>query len=105
MLVENIVAQMLTASGHRLYFYSNSSRSDSEARMEIDFLIAKSKISSRHNISPIEVKSGKNYTLTSINKFRKKYAEQMYTPYVLHTGDRKEEDGIVFLPLYMTPLL
>jgi len=31
--------------------------------MEIDFLIAKSKISGRHNISPIEVKSGKNYTL------------------------------------------
>ena len=73
--------------------------------MEIDFLIAKSKISSRHNISPIEVKSGKNYTLTSLKKFRNKYAEQMDTPYVLHTGDLKEADGITYLPLYMTPLL
>ncbi len=105
MLVENIVAQMLTAGGHRLYFYSNSSRDDSASRMEIDFLIAKNKISSRHNISPIEVKSGKNYTLSSLRKFTKKYGEQTYIPYVLHTGDQKEEEGIVFLPLYMTPLL
>ena len=48
MIVENIVAQMLTASGHKLYFYSNPSRDDASSRMEIDFLIAKSKISSRH---------------------------------------------------------
>ena len=105
MVVENIVAQMLTAAGHKLYFYANSSRDDVTERMEIDFLIAKSKISSRHNISPIEVKSGKNYTLTSLKKFMSKYAEQTCTPYVLHTGDLKEEKGIVYLPLYMSPLL
>lgn len=105
MIVENIVAQMLVASGHKLYFYSNSSRNDASARMEIDFLIAKSKVSSRHNISPLEVKSGKNYTLSSLKKFRTKYTEQLYIPYVLHTGDYKEEDGIIYLPLYMTPLL
>lgn len=105
MIVENIVAQMLASSGHKLYFYSNSSRDDSESRMEIDFLIAKSKINSRHNISPIEVKSGKNYTLSSLRKFIRKYGEQTYIPYVLHAGDLKEEEGIVFLPLYMTPLL
>ena len=105
MLIENIVAQMLTATGHKLYFYSNPSRSDSSSRMEIDFLIAKSKISNRHNISPIEVKSGKNYTLSSIRKFQTKYAGQTYIPYVLHTGDLKEADGITYLPLYMTPLL
>ncbi len=69
MIVENLVAQMLASSGHKLYFYSNSSRDNAADRMEIDFLIAKSKISNRHNISPIEVKSGKNYTLNSLNKF------------------------------------
>ena len=105
MIVENLVAQMLTAAGHKLYFYSNPSRDEVSERMKIDFLIAKSKISSRHNISPIEVKSGKNYTLTSLKKFRNKYAEQTDTPYVLHTGDLKEADGIIYLPLYMTPLL
>lgn len=105
MLIENIVAQMLVASGHRLYFYSSPNRIDRDSRMEIDFLIAKSKISNRHNISPIEVKSGKNYRLISIRKFRNKYHAQLHTPYVLHTGDFKVEDDIVYLPIYMTPFL
>ncbi len=56
----------------RKVFFSNSSRDDANLRMEIDFLIAKSKISSRHDISLIEVKSGKNDTLTSLRKFQKK---------------------------------
>ena len=105
MIIENIVAQMLSASGHKLYFYSNSSRDDKDARMEIDFLISKSKISNRHNISPIEVKSSKNYTLTSLRKFMKRYSEQLNEAYVLHMNDLKIEDGIIYLPLYMTPLL
>lgn len=105
MIMENIVAQMLTASGHKLYFYSNPSRDDASLRMEIDFLTAKSKISNRHNISPIEVKSSKNYTLTSLRKFKEKYKDQLHIPYVLHPNDLKEENGILFLPLYMTPLI
>lgn len=105
MLIENIVAQMLVSSGYKLYFYSNLSRNDKAARMEIDFLVAKDKISNRHNISPIEVKSGKNYTLTSIRKFIDKFHSELHTPYVLHTGDLKIEDRIVFLPVYMASLL
>lgn len=102
MIVENIVAQMLVANGHKLYFYSNPSNEDTASKMEIDFLIAKSKTTSRHNISPIEVKSGKNYTLTSLRKCIKKYYEQLHTPYVIHTSDVKIEEGIVYIPLYMT---
>lgn len=105
MIVENVVAQMLVVSGHKLYFYSNPSREDRNARMEIDFLIAKDKISNRHNISPIEVKSSTRYTLTSLRKFVTKYKEQTHIPYVIHPNDFKEEDGIVYLPLYMTPML
>ena len=105
MVVENAVAQMLIAAGHRLYFYTNSDRENKENRMEIDFLVAKSKITNRHNISPIEVKSGKNYTLSSLKKFISKYNEQLFIPFVLHDGDLKEEEGVVYLPLYMTALL
>lgn len=105
MLVENIVSQMLKASGHNLFFFSNSSRASAEDRMEIDFLIAKQTTTSRHNISPIEVKSGARYALTSLTKCMTKYAKDLSTPYVLHDKDLKIEDGIVFLPLYMTPLL
>jgi len=105
MIFENVVAQMLTANGKTLYFYSNSSRTDKESRMEIDFLLAKSKITSRHNISPLEVKSGKNYTLSSLNKFRHKYSEQLNEAFVLHTADLREKDGITYLPVYMISCL
>ena len=105
MLVENIVAQMLRASGHKLYFFSSSSKNEAQERMEIDFLISKPEITSRHNISPIEVKSGKRYTLNSLKKCIARYSSYLSTPYVLHDKDVKEDDGIVYLPLYMTPLL
>lgn len=105
MLVENVVAQMLATAGHKLYFYSNSSRDNAEDRMEIDFLTAKSKLTSRHNITPIEVKSSQRYTLTSIKKCIAKFDKYLTTPIVLHSADLKHENGIDFLPLYMTPLL
>ena len=105
MVMENIVAQMLVSRGHKLYFYSNPDRENKDNRMEIDFLIAKSAITNRHNISPIEVKSSKNYTLKSIQKFMAKYSEQLHIPYVLHPGDLMEKDGITYLPLYMTSFL
>ena len=72
MIFENVVAQMLVASGHKLYFYSNSSKENKEERMEIDFLISKKNPTNKHNVSPIEVKSGKRYTYSSLNKFIKK---------------------------------
>ena len=96
---------MLMAGGYKLYFYSNSSRDDVPSRMEIDFWIEKNKTGNRHNISPIEVKSSKNYTLTSLKKFKNKFAQQLHVAYVLHASDFKEEDGIIYLTLYMTPLL
>lgn len=105
MLVENIVAQMLKAAGHNLFFFSSNSKASADDRMEIDFLIAKATTTSRHNISPIEVKSGSRYALTSLTKCISKYSKDLSTPYVLHDKDLKIEAGIVFLPLYMTPLL
>ena len=105
MLVENIVAQMLTAAGHKLFFFSKYDEKNAENRMEIDFLTQKSKITSRHNISPIEVKSSKRYALTSLYKFIRKYKNYLATPCVLHSADLKKEDGILYLPLYMASFL
>ena len=53
MIIENIVAQMLRASGHKLFFFSSQSRTDKESRMEIDFLISNAQVTSRHNLSPL----------------------------------------------------
>ncbi len=105
MLVENVVAQMFRAAGHGLYFYSNSSRINSEDRMEIDFLLAKPDLTRRHNISPVEVKSGRNYAYESLSKFRRKFANFLDKAYVLHAKDVIEKDGIIHLPLYMAPLI
>jgi len=105
MIVENIVAQMLRSSGHKLYFYSNSSIDDKDDRMEIDFLIQKSKVTSRHNIVPIEVKSNLRYTLTSLRKCIEKYGSYITSPCVVHAADLKEDNGILYIPLYMAGLL
>ena len=107
MYMENVVAQMLVASGHQLYFYSKTSKKEEkgEEKMEIDFLIRKSKVTSRHNIIPIEVKSGKRYTLTSLKKCMAQFQNYITQPTVLHADDLKEDSGILYLPLYMTPLL
>ena len=72
MLVENLVAQMFRAAGHQLFFFSRSDREDAENRMEIDFLIRKETVTTRHNIIPVEVKSSNRYTHTSLDKFTKK---------------------------------
>lgn len=105
MLTENVVAQMLKAAGHQLFFFSKNSSSDAQEKMEIDFLISKPVITNRHNISPIEVKSSNNYTITSLKKLIAKYAPMLAESYVLHTADVEVKDGITYLPLYMAGLL
>lgn len=105
MLMENIVAQMLTAIGCKLFFYSNPDRENKEERMEIDFLIAKSSVTSRHNISPIEVKSSSRFTTVSLDKCIKKYASHLDQSYIVHTGDLEEAGGHLYIPLYMVPCL
>ncbi len=105
MIIENVVSQMLATNGKKLYFFSNNNRNDSSETMEIDFLIAKANTTSRHNIIPIEVKSGKNYTYSSLEKFRKKYRDYLGQSIIIHPSDLKEENNILYLPIYMTSLL
>ena len=105
MVTENLVAQMLRAAGHRLFFFSKYDKENAEERMEVDFLIVKRGATARHNISPIEVKSSSRYTLSSLRKCMAKYGSSLSTPYVLHAADLKTDGDIVYLPLYMTPLL
>ena len=105
MLMENAVAQMLRAAGRDLHFHKTPTTVPAKDRMEIDFLLAKAGISRRHNVIPIEVKSAKDYTTVSLDRFRKKHPGYVATPVVLHPGDVKRANGVVRLPLYMTPFL
>ncbi len=104
MLTENLVAQMFRANGHNLFFFSSSDKV-AENRMEIDFLLSKKSVTSRHNIIPIEVKSTSRYTHVSIDKFCRRYSQFLDTPIVFHSGEMKQEDGILFLPIYMAAVV
>ncbi len=105
MLMENIVAQTLVASGRKLYFYSRSDPYDRKERMEIDFLIAKSKLARKNNVSAVEVKSGKRVRYASLEKFQAKFSDFLSEPFIFHAGDVKESKGIKCLPLYMISCL
>ncbi len=101
MLVENVVAQMLTASGHKLFFYSSSG--EREDRMEIDFLIARpyANAAGKPRISPIEVKSPRQYSTISLDRFKQKFGKRIGAQYVLHPKQMKIEGDRIYLPLYM----
>lgn len=105
MIMENMVAQMLVSSGRKLYFFSRNERENSSDTMEIDFLISKNHITSKHNIVPIEVKSGERYTFSSLNKLEKKYANFLDQSIIIHTKDLYVENNIFYLPIYMVCLL
>ena len=57
------------------------------------------------NICPIEFKSGHEYGLASLLKYRDKFKPYLHTSYVLHDKDVSVKDGVVRLPLYMTQLV
>lgn len=105
MILENVVAQMLVSNGNKLYFFSRNDRTSTNETMEIDFLISNNKITSKHNIIPIEVKSGERYTFSSLSKLTFKYKDYLGKPIIIHTKDLKDDEEILYLPIYMTELL
>lgn len=105
MLLENVVAQMLRAAGQQLYFHCNRNQEDAASRMEIEFLLAKSHVTARHNIYPIEVKSANDYTTASMDKFVSKFSNAVAQPIVVHPGDADFSGAVLRLPLYMAMLI
>ena len=100
MILENMVAQMLRASGHGLYFHEYFYKPDGnerEQKYEIDFMVVKKK-----KICPIEVKSSNYKSHRSFDYLIKKYQMKMEDRYIIYTKDFKYEDGITYIPIYMT---
>lgn len=102
MFFENVVAQMLTANGHKLYFYNHFSEEKHRNDIEIDFIIScGNRINNK--IIPIEVKSSKNYTTTSLIEFRNKFSDRIAESFIIHPKNLSiREDGIICIPAYMT---
>lgn len=96
---ENVVAQMLTAKGNNLFYYTMDSDTSNHL-YEIDFLI-----SVRDKICPIEVKSGNYRSHKSLDVFCDKFSNRISDKYVVHTKDYKWENAINYIPVYMVPFL
>ena len=102
MFFENIVAQMLTANGHKLYFYTHYNEEKHRNDIEIDFLLTKGSVVSQKLI-PIEVKSSKSYKTESMLRFISKYKNRIDKAYIIHPKNFSiREDGIICIPAYMT---
>lgn len=97
MFVENIVAQMLVASGHKLFFFSRVDKADYHNNIEIDFLIRDKK-----KICPVEVKSGEYKKHTSIDRFSGKYKDKVGCGYIISIKDLSKEENLIAIPVYMT---
>ena len=99
MLMENMVAQMLTANGHELYFHDfryKPAGSKEEKAYEIDFLTVREK-----RLCPIEVKSSGYRAHKSLDYFFEKYQVKSNERFVLYPKDLLRDGPITYLPLYM----
>lgn len=90
---ETVVAQELRAHGYDLYYYDNKKNG------EVDFLI-----DDPDNLSniPIEVKSGKDYTIHSaLSKFISIEEYNIRRAYVLSSEQQVfTRNGIIYMPIY-----
>lgn len=96
---ENIVAQMLKANGHELYYYTWPSETSNHL-YEVDFLL-----SNGTKIDPIEVKSSGYKTHKSLDLFCDKFSSRVNKRYLIYTKDLRKEENIIYLPAYMTLFL
>ena len=101
MLYENVIAQMLVSNGHKLFFYNHYDSEKHRNDIEVDFIISNnSKL--KYKIYPIEVKSTKKYTTTSLERFKDKFNERIGVCYVIHPKNLVVSDDIIYIPAYMT---
>ena len=100
MIYENVIAQMITSKGSKLYFYTRYSQEKHRNDIEIDFLLSNdSKLNFR--VFPIEVKSSKNYTTTSLSRFKEKFGKKIASQYIIHPKNLAVEGDIIKIPPYM----
>ena len=92
---ENIVAQILTASGRKLYYHTWPTE-NGKRNYEVDFILPKD-----GKICPIEVKSSQSKEHASIDAFQTKYSNRIHTRYLLHPRDMRKDQDLQCLPMYM----
>jgi hypothetical protein len=91
---ESVVAQELRAHGHKLFYYDNRKQG------EVDYLVDDYTAMSAH---PIEVKSGKDYTVHSaLNNLLKNPDYSIQAATVISNEREIRQDGkITYMPVYL----
>ena len=91
---ESVVAQELRAHGHKLFYYDNRKQG------EVDYLVDDYTAMSAH---PIEVKSGKDYTIHSaLNNLLKNPDYNIQAATVISNEREIRQDGkITYMPVYL----
>ena len=95
---ETIVASELIAHGHNLFYYDNRNKG------EVDYLIDDY---SSLSVVPIEVKSGKDYTIHSaLNTFVQNEDYNIKKAYVVSNERTVQQNGkIIYIPIYYVMFL
>ena len=95
---ENLAAQMLAASGNRLFYHTW--KMDEKHYFEIDFLI-----SHGNKLCPIEVKSSGYKTHASLDNFCEKYSKVIAQRYLVYNKDLQKDGNTLLVPFYMVPFI
>lgn len=96
---ENIVAQILTANGHQLYYYTWPTE-NGKRKYEIDFILTHG-----NKICPVEVKSSGYKTHASLDAFKAKFSDRILWNYLIYTKDLRKDGDIILLPAFLTIFL
>ena len=96
---ENVVAQMLKATGVELYYHTFPTEKGNH-NYEIDFLLPDG-----DKVCPIEVKSSSYRTHASLDAFFQKYHAQIKRQFLIYTKDLRKDGMLTCIPMYMTHLL
>lgn len=98
---ENLVAQMLVASGNKL-FYHTWPTATGKHNYEIDFILSRA-----NKIMPIEVKSSAYKTHASLDAFLSKYSSRIGESCLIYTKDlhTTSSPALLYLPVFMTMFL
>lgn len=100
MIYENAISQIIASKGKRLYFYTRYSEEKHRNDIEIDFLLSnESKMNFK--VFPVEVKSSKNYSATSLNRFKELFDKRIDMSYIIHPKNLVVDHQIIKMPPYM----
>lgn len=96
---ENVVAQMLTAVGNKLFYYTFPT-STGKHNYEVDFLLSRG-----NKVCPIEVKSSGYKRHASLDAFCEKFSSRVLQRYLVYTKDLHKDEQTLMLPIYLTQFL